>query len=202
MRLPVVLALFVLSGCALTRNAPPLQVQYFDVEAPRTTTLRSATPPSAPRALAIGRVRSSEFLRNRIVHREANDVLGVYETLRWTEYPEAYLRRALTHVLFEDERFVQSLGRDVPTLDVELVAFEEVRHEGARAGRVQVEYRLHVGDHVLATDVVTAEHEATSEGGMPPVVAALEVALAEVTNAIARAVDAAIRAQTASPVSS
>lgn len=194
MRLLVIVAFGVSAGCALMSNAPPLDVHYFAVDVPRTTTTRSATEAvTIPRALAIGRVRSSEFLRNRIVYREANDVLGSYERWRWTEYPEVYLRRSLSHALFDGERFVQSLGSDVPTLDVELLAFEEVRRESARAGRVQVEYRLRVGDRVLASDIVTAEREAPAGGGMPPVVEALEVALAEVTAKISAAVDAAAR---------
>ncbi len=197
MRLLVLLAV-ALTGCALTRNAPPLDVKYFDVEVPGTTTTHAATIAPAPRALALGRVRSSEFLRNRIVHREG-DVLGAYETARWTEYPEAYLRRSLAHALFDEGRFAESLGRDVPTLDVELVAFEEVRKPHGRAGRVQVDYRLHAGDRVLASDVVTAEREASAEGGMPPVVDALEAALAEVSARIASGVDAATRVTPSRP---
>src|SRR5262245_3468274 len=146
MRLVVVIAAVGWCGCALTSNAPPLDVRYFDVEVPRMTTTRAAAGPViAPRALAIGRVRSSTFLCNRIVYRAADDALGTYERSRWTEYPDAYLRRSLSHAFFEGERFVETLSGDAPTLEAELVAFEEVRKEGVRAGRVEVEYRLRVG---------------------------------------------------------
>jgi cholesterol transport system auxiliary component len=177
----------VASGCSLTSNAPPLDVAYYSVEVPRTTTLRSAggAPAPAPASLALGAVRSSAFLRDRIVHREASGELQTYDRWRWTDYPEAFLRRSLAHALFDDGRIAETLAGDAPTLEAELLAFEEVRREGSRAGRVQVAYRLRVGNRVLASDVVTAERPAPKEGGMPPVVDALELALDEVTSKIA-----------------
>lgn len=188
-----VVALAALSACSLTSNAPPLDVAYFTVDVPQTTTTRSAELGATPVKIALGRVRSSSFLRNRIVYRQTNDALGEYERWRWTEYPEVYVRRSLAHSLFDDGRFVQSLGRDVPTLDVELIAFEEVRRNGARAARVQLAYRLHVDDRVLASDTVTVERPAPTEGGIPPVVEALERALDQATSRIAAAVASEVR---------
>jgi hypothetical protein len=181
------------SSCALTSNSPPLDVRYFSVDVPGATTTtraadlaasRSATEGGVP-SLALGRVRSSEFLRDRIVQQEEDGSRRASEAERWTEYPEAYLRRSLVASLFSDDRFAQSLGRGVPTLDAELLAFEEVRRHDRRAGRVSVEYRLRAGDRILAQDVVTAERDVPLGGGIAPVADALEVALGDVTRVIA-----------------
>lgn len=185
------LALFALvtaSGCALTSNAPPVDARYFRVDPPPTTTLRSAAQPTSLRPLALGPVRGSAFLRNRIVYREPNGVLGTYEEDRWTEYPEVYLRRFLQRELFGGERFEESLAGDAPTLEAELVRFEEVRRKGDRAGHVEVAYRLRSRDRVLASDVVVAERAAPKDGGVAPLVEALDMALGEVTARIAQAV--------------
>ncbi len=49
-----------------------------------------------------------------------------YEDRRWTERPEIYLRRALSRTLFEERGVIASLSGRAVTLDVELIAFEEI----------------------------------------------------------------------------
>lgn len=181
-------ALLLASACSLTSNAPPLDVRYFSIDAAqRPPRLRAAMPTAA---LSLGRVHSSAFLRDQIVFRTDDGALGTYEQARWTEYPEAYLRRSLSDALFDDAGLVQRLGPDVPTLDVELLAFEEVRRGDLRAGRVKASYRLRQGDRVLLSDVVAFERPAPAAGGMPAIVNAIENALSAVTASIASAVRA------------
>jgi hypothetical protein len=166
-------------------------VHYFTPE-PASV---AATPAPARRVvsdrieLTVGRVTSSAHLRHRIVSRESAYELTAYDDLRWTEYPEAYARRSLTKSLFGGGSLVQTIRTDRPTLDVELIAFEEVRRGNARAGRVQLEYRLRDEREVLASGVVTTERDAALEEGMAPVVEALAVALAEASGRVAEAVE-------------
>jgi ABC-type uncharacterized transport system auxiliary subunit len=172
-------ALLVLSaGCALTSRSTPIDVRYFALEADAASSARDETV-AAPK-LGLGHVTSSAFLRNPIVFRKSTHEVGTYEDWRWTEYPETYLRRSLTRALFETGGFLQGLGTRVPTVDVELVAFEEVLRGNARAGRVQIGYRLHDERAVLAMGVITVERDA-GRGAITAVVDAIGAALNEAT---------------------
>ena len=93
--------------------------------------------------LRLGRLTSSANLRSPIVHRESAVELDTYETLRWTENPEDYVRRSLSRALFDDGRLEEVVGGAAVTLDVEVVAFEEARRENRHVGRVQLGYQLH-----------------------------------------------------------
>ncbi|HEU4404706.1 MAG TPA: ABC-type transport auxiliary lipoprotein family protein [Polyangiaceae bacterium] len=128
------LAALWLSACALTGKSAPLEPRYFDVEAaareggapPAPGACARPAPGAAP-AVRLARVRSGADLRERIALRRSEFEIGYYEDRRWTEKPEAFLRRALTRALYEEcglERAVQPGG---PSLEVELTAFEEVK---------------------------------------------------------------------------
>lgn len=168
-------ALVAASGCALLSNPPPLEVRYFSPEGvDRMATARPAEPVAE---LRLGRIGSSANLRSHIVHRDSAFELGEYETLRWTENPEVYLRRALTRSLFEEGPFRQSLALSGARLDVTLIAFEERRHGAARSGRVQLRYELQADDQVLQSGVVTVERPAETGAGFVGVVVAIGKAL-------------------------
>jgi ABC-type uncharacterized transport system auxiliary subunit len=188
---PVALAFAVafLGGCAAFSKATPVDVRYFSPEPADRDDPPVARHDEVGTRLCVGRITSSALLRNRILYRESSFELATYDDFRWTEYPEAYLRRALVRSLFEDHRFAQVLGGHCPTLDVELIAFEEVRRGTARLGRVQVGYRLHENQAVLASGVMTRERPATGEGPTP-VVAAVGAALREATARIADVIEA------------
>jgi cholesterol transport system auxiliary component len=155
-RLPSFLVLAALAGCALTRNAPPLEIRYFSPElpAPAPTLAFASTGEAIP--LRLGQVDRSDVLGHRIVQRTSPVELALYETRRWTERPDEYVRRALLDALFEARPFARALAGPAPTLDVEILAFEEVlapRH----LGRVRLRYVLHDRRAVLASGQLVAE---------------------------------------------
>jgi cholesterol transport system auxiliary component len=79
------------------------------------------------KVLRLGRISASSHLRERMVYRDESGRVGYDEERRWTERPEAYLRRALSRALFEERGFKRTVTGTGPSLDVELVAFEELR---------------------------------------------------------------------------
>ena len=121
------------------------------------------------------------------MHRESAVELDTYETLRWTENPEDYVRRSLSRALFADGQLEEVVGGPAPTLDVEVVAFEEARRESRHIGRVQLGYQLHDERSVLASGVVTVERDVLGEG-IEPVVLAIGAAMEAATSELARTV--------------
>ncbi|HTJ84178.1 MAG TPA: ABC-type transport auxiliary lipoprotein family protein [Polyangiaceae bacterium] len=181
-----ILALW-LAGCALTSNAPPVQTREFTPER-----LEAAAPKPAasgePTEIRLGRIRSSANLRRHIVFRVSGVELAEYADLEWTENPEEYARRAVSRALFDSGANRQAVGGGHPILDLELLAFEEVRHEKGRGGRVQISFSLHDEHQVLASGVVTVEKDASASDISAVVVAigdALEAAAREVAEKVA-----------------
>lgn len=174
-----------LTGCALARKTPPAAIRYFSPElAPAETP--AAPPLTPPVRLRLGRVERIDVLGHRIVRRTSDVELALYQTRRWTERPDEYVRRALLDALFQRGPFTQVLAGTGPTLEVELVAFEEVttpRH----VGRVTLRYVLHDRHAVLASGRLEAE--APIAGGAADdfgaVIAAIAAANREVTAQLA-----------------
>jgi cholesterol transport system auxiliary component len=133
-----------LVSCALLSKSEPLQVRYFTPEALASeAALQPPSPSDAPPlVLTLGRVRASGHLRERIAYRRSGYELGFYETRRWTERPEVYLRRALSTALFEQRGIEPVIAGPAPTLEVELVAFEHVQGP-PEIVRVQLIYVLY-----------------------------------------------------------
>jgi len=79
------------TGCALTSKAEVLTARYFSAEPART-----ARSPHAPAGLELrlGQVSAASHLDERIAYRVGGSEMGFYEDQRWTENPEAYLRRS------------------------------------------------------------------------------------------------------------
>jgi cholesterol transport system auxiliary component len=176
-----------LSSCALTSNAPPLDIRYFSpvagASAPVSTTHADRTP------LRLGRITPSAHLRYRIVYRSSAVEVALYEAFRWTDRPDAYVRRALEHELFEVRPLDRMLGGPAPTLDVEVTAFEEVRRGTRRAGRVELRYELEDSSSVIATGVVSVERPA-ADARIESVVAAIGDALSAASSQLANTVAA------------
>lgn len=168
-----VLAIACVAGCALTSKSPPLEQRYFSAEVqPHAAASASATT----RALRLGRVTLAPHLRGAIVHRDSDVELAPYGTLRWSDSPDVYVIDALRGVLFDARRFDQGVAGNVPILDIEVVAFEEIRHGTARSGRVQLRYVLRDDEHVLARGVAFAEKPA-ADPDIAVVVTAIRAAL-------------------------
>lgn len=161
----VALACCLLTSCALLSKAEPLVPRYFTpedgsgAEAQRPTAQAGA---SVPMRLRLGNVRGGSQLRERIMFRDSDHELGYYEDRRWTERPEAYLRRAIARMLFEERGLVRVVSGAVTTLDLELVAFEEIRAPKHMV-RVQVIVSLD-NDRIGSTqETITVERPTRSD---------------------------------------
>jgi hypothetical protein len=89
--------------------------------------------------------------------------------------------------LFEKRSLSQKLAGPAPQLDVEIVAFEEVRRDSGRRGRVTLRFALHDEARILVRGTVQKEHAAASEE-MPDVVRAIAGALDDASSDVADAV--------------
>jgi cholesterol transport system auxiliary component len=158
----------LLAGCALLSKQDPIVPRYFTPEdrVPEQPDARVVAG-AETRQLRLGSVTGSSQLRERIMFRSSANELAYYEDLRWTERPEVYLRRALARALFDDRRLVRVVSGSAPTLDVELVAFEEVRTP-RRAGRVQAIVTLDHDRLGLLQHTITVEQPVRSSAHADP----------------------------------
>jgi len=189
----IALAALALAGCALSRKAPPLEFHYFSAESPAAASPAVRTPAGDAPRLRLGPVAAADYLCYRIVRRASARSVDPYETLRWAEAPREYVRRALIRALFDSGALAQVVGGVAPTLDVEVTAFEEVARPGGHAGRVQLTYRLHDDQLVIARGTITAERPARGSG-MDAVVAAIGAAMDEASAELAGRVVPRLRA--------
>ena len=185
-RATLVLALPLLVGCALTSKSTPEDIRYFSPELDPAPAAQASA--DAPRArVRFARLTSSTNLRRRIVHRESRVETDEYETLRWTENPEEYVRRSLESALLE-RRVEQAMGGNAPALDVEVVGFEAIAQGARRGGRVEIRYRLRDESSVLASGDVTVERDAAGtdfDGIVIAIGTAMDAATAQVATAVA-----------------
>jgi ABC-type uncharacterized transport system auxiliary subunit len=133
------LVLCLCPACALISKAEPLSPRYFTPD--EASAAAAPTPGAAALELRLGEVEAAAHLEQRIAYRPSAGELGYYESWRWTEPPQAYLRRALERELFERRGLVRVVSGSAPTLSVELTSFEELRDGPARA-RVELSFVL------------------------------------------------------------
>jgi uncharacterized lipoprotein YmbA len=176
-------ACLVLAGCALTSRAPPLELRTFTAEPPPRA--HAAMPPRAQ--LRLGRVTASANLRYAIVHRVSSVEVEPYETLRWTELPDSYVRRALERALFDERPVSEVVSGDAPTLEVEVLAFEQT----ARGGLVTLRYELRDDRGVIARGTISSERPAGSPA-IEAVVAAIRDAMIASTEELAGRIERAL----------
>lgn len=185
----LVLLVALLPGCAvLGSKAELVEIHQYTPEVVADAP-RAAQPADRP-AVRLGRVTSSAHLRRRIVWRASAHELGAYEDHRWTDDPEVFVVRAVSRALFEEGGHVQAIAGRGPTLDLEVVAFEEVRRGDRRSGLVQIAWSLHDDTRVFARGVATAEEPAEGRDGPNGVAAAVGAALGAAADEIAGQVDA------------
>jgi ABC-type uncharacterized transport system auxiliary subunit len=178
-------ALALASGCSLLSRGAPLGPHYYDPEPPRRVAATAAAPACA---VALGDVDANDDLGQSIAFRRSEYEVGYYETRRWTESPDNYLRRALVRALFDERRCRRVLSGDGPTLDARLVAFEELQGTPNRA-RVQVRIVLRDADAVISEatfDAVRPFDGSDGDGAFDEFVAAISQDLDEV---VARVVE-------------
>ena len=189
-------ALALTPGCALLTKSDPLVLRYFSPEP-------SAPPKAAPRAagsgleLRLGRVNADAYIKDRIVHRDSAFEVGYYDDRVWTEKPESYVRRALARALFDDRGLRQVLSGAGLTLEVDVVAFEEVR-AAVPFGRIELAYVLYDDRMVrLSRSVVVERPISVTKGAdaASSTVRALSDALVAAVDSIADASAAELRTE-------
>ena len=176
--------LALLAGCALTSKAKPLEVHYF---APVPTHAAQPAARVASGRVRLGRVTASSYLRYRIAQRWSPVEVSLSDSLRWTEQPEDYARRALARELFASRGVDQAVTGDALTLSVEVTQFDDVVRGGRHFGCVQLHYELDDDHDVLASGVITVERPAASSDMtrvVPAIADALEAATSQVADRV------------------
>jgi cholesterol transport system auxiliary component len=196
--LAMTLASLGAAGCALTSKADIVEIRHFSPErvGPRSASTAAPSPPAAPAPhgafeLRLGRITSGSNLRERIAFRDAAYELGYYERFRWTERPEAFVRRELGRTLFEEHGLRRVVGGPAPTLEVEVIAFDDLRLPAARAARVQLHFLLFDDGGVLVEETVTVDRSVTAP---KPTIEDVVAAMAEALDAAAEQVAAKVQA--------
>jgi len=131
----------LLAGCALTSKGEALTPRYFTP----LVELDGAAQPSATRPgaeLRLGMVAPAAHLEQRIAYRIGDTELAYYDDRRWSEPPEELVRRALERELFERRGLSRVVSGAAPTLDIQVIGFEELRERPPRA-RVSLRVTLH-----------------------------------------------------------
>ena len=139
-------------GCALLVKGEVQQPRYFSPELP----LASATEPHPTLQLRLGRISAGKAIEERMIVRESTNEVEFYEDRLWTDKPVTYLRQALTRVLFEEQGLQGIYSGQGATLDVELLAFEEVKRP-KHLGRVRLAYSLRDDRLVRLQQTLTVE---------------------------------------------
>jgi len=152
----LVFAVTSLGGCALLTKTEPLTPRYFSVEPRSLPPSRRPAEGSDRLELRLGRVTSAAHLGERIVYRKSPSELAFYEDRRWTEKPEAYLRRSLVRAFFNDGAVTHVVSGAGPQLDVDLVEFTEQKGP-EHVARVRAAFALFEARYVRAEGTVTAE---------------------------------------------
>lgn len=183
----IAIVLLTGAGCALTSKADSNVFRYFTPEG-----LEAAPSPDAPAKvgapaasniqLRLGRVMAAAYLREEIAYRDSSYEVSYLDDARWTERPDAFVRRALARVLFEQRGMHQIVAGAGPTIDVELSAFEELRAP-RHAARVQMTWTLRDDQLVRVEETFAIERPLSSKGAAPPT---------EIARAIASALDEAV----------
>jgi cholesterol transport system auxiliary component len=194
LRFACVVVLALGSGCALLTKSEPVVPRYFSPE---------SAEPAGPRAtetgleLRLGRVNSDAYIRDRIVHRDSDFEIGYYDDRVWTDKPEAYVRRALARALFDERGVTQRLSGAGTTLDVDIVAFEEVRAP-AHVARIKLVYAIYDDRVVRLSRSIVIERPilpSKDDAAANEIVQAISLALATAVETVADATASELRSE-------
>jgi cholesterol transport system auxiliary component len=195
--LPLALAVTSASGCALLSRGSSVEPRWFTPELARAPEGIAEMQPT--RELHLGRVTSGATIGLRIAFSDGMYEVGYYDARRWTERPELYVRRALDRALFEEGHFQRALTGGGPSLDVDVLKFEEVKGASTHAARVALHVVLST-DRVLLDRTVTVSEPATGDP-FDAFVAAMARTLATTADQVARDVGQALDASQPAAVS-
>lgn len=190
----ILLLAISLSGCALTSKGTALDIRWFDPEAtkPRLTSTTVGQPPRVAREIDLGRVTSGINLREKIAYRDAAFEVGYYDDKRWTERPEVYVRRQVARTLFEERGLRRALAGQAPVLDIEVLAFEELRG-ASHSARIQLRLLVHDDRGALLERTITVDRPIAAErrdfdGLVAAMAQALDAVAVEVADETERAI--------------
>jgi ABC-type uncharacterized transport system auxiliary subunit len=148
--------LLLCASCALTTKSESVFFRYYTLEKARPATPSVGPTGGAKLQLRLGNVSAASYLKDKIAFRVSANEIGFYEQLRWTEKPEAYLYRAVSRALFEEQQVQQLVGGAGPTLELELNVFEELRAP-RHAARVELAWMIRDDNVVLIQRTLTVE---------------------------------------------
>lgn len=151
-----------ISGCALTSKADALSIRYFTPESTHARLTSTSQAQPSGKAIEIGRVSSGLHLREKMAYRDDAFEVGYYDDRRWTERPEVFVRRSLGRTLYEDHGMKRTLAGQSPVLDVELLAFEEIK--STHSARVSLHILVHDNEKALVEKTVLVDRAITATG--------------------------------------
>ena len=171
------LATLVLGCISLERSAEPRYFSPLEPERP------SAAAPGTEQgtALRLRRVQGASHLKERIVWRRSGVEYGFYELRRWTQAPARYVEQRVARELFENRGFRRASSGLGVTLELDVVAFDEVLTP-VHAVDVAIAFRL-LGADNLALLEHTIRERRPLPGNDP----------ADVAREFGEALDAAVR---------
>lgn len=177
-------ALGVLPGCALLSKSTPIVPRYFTPELEEKA-ITSGSQSASEQRLRLGRIQAGKHLRERMAYRTSAGEVGYYQDRRWTEPPASYLERALARSLFEQRGVTRVVSGAAPTLEAELIAFDEVKGKDHRA-LVEIVMSLDANGVGAVQRTITVEVPVTGadEEDPAPVVNALSQAMSEAVDQI------------------
>jgi len=183
----------VLAGCPLRNTSDP--PRFFQ---PGSTMLDD-TGDDQPDAggggvpIRLRAVHGMPLLRERIVWRLSPVEYGLYEQRRWSDLPASYVERALATALWRTPGLRLTDDSRVPTLRVEVVAFDEVLAP-APAASVALVVSLRDGERRRLLDREFAAQAPATDDDPAAMARAMGRALDDVVAQVAAAVAAAVRA--------
>jgi cholesterol transport system auxiliary component len=189
--LAAIVAFALANGCALIQKSKPIETVYYTPEQASSGVASRQAERGGP-LLRLGLVAARSDLGQRIAFGDGAYQIHYYDNHRWTLRPEVYVRRALTRALFEEAGFRRDTQSAGPALDVEVLAFQEVKAPGRHEARVALSLVLST-DHVLLEDRVLAS-QPVEGNGFEDFISAMARALNESSNEVARRVGSALQA--------
>jgi cholesterol transport system auxiliary component len=179
------------SGCALTSKADVIDIRYFTPDAPVIE--HQATGEGRGAELRLDRVAAGDGLNQRIAYSDGTHEVGYYDDRRWTERPERYVRQSIGRALYERHGLRHVVAGDAPTLDVDVIAFEEIKTKTKHAVRIDLHVQLSDERTVLFEARRSVERPVRDEASFEAVPAAMAAALNDVSEEVATAVVAALQ---------
>lgn len=182
-----VVLLVSLQGCALFSKGDVSVRRFYSADLPPLPAgQETARHPEVE--LRLGRVSANRTIAERIMYRASEHEVGFYDDRVWTERPEAYVRRALSRVLFEEQGIKAIVGGPSQTLDVELLMFEEVKTP-VHLARVRLAFTLADERTVSLQQTMTIDQpiaNTSPEEEGPALAKAMGVALRESMNELTK----------------